>query len=517
MQRRRFKPWFIAGIVLWGVGGCAPRPQRITIASGLEGGFYNRLGSQIQESAQITGGLTVENIPSQGSLQNLQNLRDRKADFAIVQLDVASDFLRQGQGKALVILANEHVHIITQANSSIKTVEDLQGKRVAIGSPGSGIHYTATGFLKALGLEVKPDPSNFDTGMQKLAQRQIDALIYVGSVGASEKLRQKFLAPTGSQFRLISVPPQLVNYLTGLHPSAYQADLISAGTYRPRPAIPPQDIATFSTATVVLTRADADKHTVGLLTWAIVSTARQYAQFYPALQTGDARSLLQKGLIYAHPAAQQVLEQGDPRDAWVRYWESNSDLQAGLVILLGTSGIGLLLQYWRRERSKKLLGTTLKRIHELKDLLPHDPQETLRGIEDLSQEHRVMFIDGVVTAEVYDEVRQKTQMFADQCRGVLEQQRKTFVLDTLLLLDDWQETLQTDPEAAVQKLGQIKQQYRQMLLADQVDIQAYIEIMELTLISLMTLTPRVSRVVESSRLVGEQLRPVVEQPRPVVE
>jgi hypothetical protein len=65
-------------------------------------------------------------------------------------------------------------------------------------------------------------------------------------------------------------------------------------------------------------------------------------------------------------------------------------------------------------------------------------------------------------------------------------------MDTLLGLDEWQATLQTDPEAALQKLSYIKQQYRDMLLSDQVDIDAYMELMQLTLISLMTLAPKSS-------------------------
>lgn len=63
-------------------------------------------------------------------------------------------------------------------------------------------------------------------------------------------------------------------------------------------------------------------------------------------------------------------------------------------------------------------------------------------------------------------------------------------METLLLLDEWQATLQTNPEEALKKLSHIKQQYRDMLLSDQVDIEAYVEIMQLTLISLMTLTPK---------------------------
>lgn len=481
----------ITGLLVLLLTGCSLTPtESVRLSGGPEGGFYYRLGTQIGDSVKLTGDMVVENLPTQGSVQNLQDLRDRKTDFAIVQLDVANESMRKGEVQAVVALASEQVHVVTHAQSNIKTLADLRGKRVAIGALGSGIHHTATRLLQAANLSVQADGSNFASSMQKLQTQQLDALIYVGNMGSSEILRQQFLQ--SAKLRLLPLPTGLINYLIGLNPGSYRPATIPTGTYRPMPPIPAQELTTFSTATVVVTRPDVAKQKVGLLTWAVLSNSRKYAQFYPELETGDAASLMQAGLFYVHPAAIAVFQQGDPREAWMRYIESNSDLQAGLVILLGTSGIGVFLQYWRRERSKKLIGTTTKRINELKALLPHDPQETLRGIEELSQEHRVMFIDGIVSADVHEEVRQKTQMFAEQCRNILDSQRKKFVLDTLLLLDDWQETLQTDPKAAVQKLGQIKQQYREMLIADQVDIQAYIEIMELTLISLMTLTPRLS-------------------------
>jgi uncharacterized protein len=490
-RQHRGQAAITTGLLALTLTGCGlNRVETVRLSSGPEAGYYHRLGNQIGESVRLTGDMVVENQTTQGSVQNLQDLRDRKTDFAIVQLDVANQFMRQGKVQAVLTLANEQVHVVVPTHANIKTWADLRGKRVAIGALGSGVHHTASRLLKAANLAIQTDDSTFATGMQKLQAQQLDALFYVGNMGSNEALRQQFLQTPS--LRLLPLPTSLVNYLVGLDPGAYRAAVIPIGTYRPAPPIPAQDLATFSTATVVVTRPDMDKQKVGLLTWAILSNSRKYAQFYPELETEDAKTLMQTGLFYVHPAAIAVFQQGDPREAWMRYLESNSDLQAGLVILLGTSGIGVFLQYWRRERSKKLVGTTTKRINELKDLLPHDPQETLRGIEELSQEHRVMFIDGVVPADVYEEVRQKTQMFADQCRNILDRQRKKFVLDTLLLLDDWQETLQTDPEAAVKKLGQIKQQYREMLLADQVDIQAYIEIMELTLISLMTLAPRLS-------------------------
>lgn len=491
MTSRKCLPFLKFGLA-WGgllvtIVACG-KPAEVTLSSGVQGGYYSRLSQQISESATSEVQLTIRNRDSQGSRQNLERLINREVDFALVQLDVASETMRQGKVKAVALLANENLHVITRRGTKLGSFADLQNKRLAVGAPGSGTRFTADNLIAAAKLNVIRDESGFDQAIARLQKRQVDAVFYVGSLGASESLRQQFAG--NSTFQIAQLPVSLVNYLTVRDPGSYQAATIPLGTYSSRPAIPDRDVRTLSTATALVTRPDVSDARVGLITWAILSNSRQYSLFYPELQGGEAKDLLQKGLFYIHPAAAAVYEQGDPRNAWIRYWESNSDLQAGLFIVLGTSGIGLLLQYWRKERAKKVVSIALKRIADLKTLLPHNANQALQGIEDLHQEHRLMFIDGALNGEVYDQVRHKTEMFAVQCRTLLEEQRKQFILNTLLLLDDWQATLQTQPELALQKMSQLKQQYRDMLLAGEVDIEAYIELMELTLMSVMTLAPK---------------------------
>lgn len=476
----------LAGGVL--LSSCSSRPSTITISSGNTGSYYYSLAEQINNSTQETVKISVKNLESQGSQQNLKRLLNHQVDFAIVQLDVANEAMRKEEVTAVAILANEYVHMITQKDSDLKTFSDLQGKRVAVGTVDSGMSFTADQLLKANHITVKPDYSSFNEAFKKLKYRQVDAVIYVGSLGASKNLRQQFVY--NRDLRLLPVEPALVNHLTVFAPGSYQSATLPIGTYGSRPPVPEQNLLTLSTATVLVTRPKMSRQKVALMTWSILTTARGYSQFYPALQNEEPKELLRKGIFYIHPAAQEVFEHGDPRMAFMRYWENNSDLQAGLVILGSTSILGLLIRQWRRQKSKKMVTTTTNRINELKSLLPDHPQQALDGIEDLSQEHRLMFVEGAVTTEVYEQLRQKTQTFTDQCRKLLEQQRKKFVMETLLLLDEWQATLQTNPEEALKKLSHIKQQYRDMLLSDQVDIEAYVEIMQLTLISLMTLTPK---------------------------
>lgn len=492
---------FAIALCLFSVSGCSFQPRPVSLSSGTTGGYYNRLGQQLSESVKATVEIHIHNLESQGSQQNLARLLNRQTDFALIQLDVASEAMRQGKVKAIAILANEYVHIITQADSKVRSLDDLQGKRVAVGTPGSGIHFTANQLLQADRLQVQKDESSFDRALEKLKNRQADAVFYVGSLGANPTLRQQLTR--NATFKLLPIQSELANLLKLREPGAYQPATLLAGSYASRPAVPAQDIPTLSTATVLVTHPSVDRKTIGLVTWAVLSTAREFAPFYPELQSEETEPLLKKGLVYLAPGAQEVYEQGDPRDALIRYWENNNDLQAGVFIVLTTTTLGVLLRYWRRERSKKLVNLTAQRISELRKLLPAQAQQALDGIEELRQEHRLSFIDGAVTAEVYAELQQRTQTFSDQCRTLLDQQRQRFILDTLLLLDDWQATLQSDPETALKKLGQIKHKCREMLLTGQVNIEAYIELMELTLMSVMTLVPKQIKEEFTSADLGE--------------
>ena len=507
-QLQRFRPTKLISI---GIGiamplsltSCLSAPKPLQIATGSSTGYYYQLGQAIQDSAKETVDLDLTVEESKGSLENLKQLLKGDTDIALMQLDVAQPYLRTGDIQAIAILAQEHVHLISRRSfppisssptetASTLTLEDFRGKILAVGTPGSGIHFTADELLSASNMsaagEIKLDESSFSDALDRLSADKVDAAFYVGRLGASDRLRAAFAADPN--LTILPLSQSLINFLVTKDPGVYKAAVIPEGIYSVNPSIPDREIATLTTPTVLVARPDVDPKMIRLITWAIIATARRYAPYYPELQSGDPNSLLREGLFYIHPAAVKVYEHGDPREAWIRYWENNSDLQASIFLLIGTSAVGMLFQRWRKQQSQHLLTRTQEKIASISQFLNQKPQEALQEIEELSQENRLQFITGKVPDEIYAIVQQKTQTCKDQCRSILDRQHRQLVLDTLLLLDDWQETLQSDPQAAIGKLSQIRQQYRGMLLANQVDIQAYMELVELTLISVMTLAPK---------------------------
>ncbi|MEM9088022.1 MAG: TAXI family TRAP transporter solute-binding subunit [Cyanobacteria bacterium P01_F01_bin.53] len=532
------------GFALLGLVGCniAPTSDALRLATGSPTGYYYQLGQALESSVEESVQLDVDVIESKGSTENLERLLAHDIDFALVQLDVAEEAMKSGEVKAIAVLAQEHVHLIsrqfdepratakrsdlsqadlsqadlsqadlsqpgnsepelsisgtdlsTEKVSGSMSLMDLGGTSIAIGSPGSGIRFTADQILVAAQLnaadgQIAVNESGFSESLELLSKGEVDAAFYVGRLGASQTVRDAFEKdPT---LTLLPLSPSLVNFLATQNPGVYRAAAIPRGIYGVQPSIPDRKITTLTTPTVLITRPDTNEKAVQLMTWSIVATARRYATFYPELQAGDPNLLLRQGLFHVHPSATEVYEEGDPRRAWIRYWENNSDLQAGLFLLVATSGVGMLLRRWRKQRSQHLINQTNARISEISKLLKDKPQEAQRSIKELDQDNRLQFIAGKVSDEVYSQVQQRTQSFSDQCNSIIETQRSEQILETLLLLDEWQETLQTDPDLALKKLSQIRQQYREMLLSNQVDIQAYMELVELTLISLMTLAPQ---------------------------
>jgi hypothetical protein len=62
---------FVATSLIGGCGisllsSCSTQPNKVTLSSGIAGGFYARLGEQVHQSAATSVNLTVQNLESKG-------------------------------------------------------------------------------------------------------------------------------------------------------------------------------------------------------------------------------------------------------------------------------------------------------------------------------------------------------------------------------------------------------------------------------------------------------------------
>jgi ABC-type amino acid transport substrate-binding protein len=163
----------------------APPPRVITIATGAENGAYHAFARQYA-SLLAADGITLEVIPTAGTVDNLDRLTRGEVSLALVQGGSASESDRRDL-QSLGSLFLEAVWVFTPRTVPLRQLNELAGKRVAVGPIGSGTQLLAKQLLGANGVSesnatfVHIDTSDF---LPLLLQGELDAAIVVASAEA---------------------------------------------------------------------------------------------------------------------------------------------------------------------------------------------------------------------------------------------------------------------------------------------------------------------------------------------
>jgi len=174
----------------------------LTIATGTPEGTYYQIAQDIKQVAEKEG-IPIEIVQTNGSFDNINLLGSEKVDIAILQLDVLKFTSEMMQARAnfnvlkeLKVILNlyfEEIHVITR-NDAIRSLNQLDGKKVALGPEGGGSALTAEVLLAANGLSIQKFFDAPNEALQKLERGELDALIFVGGapVPAFEQLDKSF-------------------------------------------------------------------------------------------------------------------------------------------------------------------------------------------------------------------------------------------------------------------------------------------------------------------------------------
>ena len=165
--------------------------KTLRFVTGGESGTYYAFGSVLAQHASNNTPYKIVGLVGAGSRGNVLEIQDKNADLGFCQTDVLSyayngTNLFEKDGKVEVVrvvgaLYPEPVQVIS-VNPSIKSIADLKGKRVSIGSAGSGVYFNAMDFLNAYGLtenDIVPTYQSFGDSASDLKDGKIDAAFIV--------------------------------------------------------------------------------------------------------------------------------------------------------------------------------------------------------------------------------------------------------------------------------------------------------------------------------------------------
>jgi uncharacterized protein len=218
----------------------AQQSKQLTIATGGTGGVYYPLAGgygailtkeqpNLIATAEVTG----------GSVDNMKLIGAGKADIALTQVDTAVDALN-GRDKftskvpvrALGVLYSNIMQIVTLEGSGITKFDDLKGKRISTGSPGSGTEIFAFRLIEAAGLDKDKDMKRERLGAAESANAlkdgKVDAFFFVAGVPTSAIT--DVAATPNVKMRLID-HDHLVAKIKDKYGPVYSTGLIPAGAY----------------------------------------------------------------------------------------------------------------------------------------------------------------------------------------------------------------------------------------------------------------------------------------------
>jgi TRAP transporter TAXI family solute receptor len=198
-------------------------------------------------------GLVAVAETSTGSVENIKLLGEGLVESALSQCDIAywaysatgmyQTKLPQGNLRAIANLYQESLQIVVRAESPIKSIPDLKGRRVSLGERGSGTRATASLVIEAYGLtprSFKGEQLSIGDAVRELQEGTLDAFFVVGGDTIPSILQLAEAIPV----RLLPVDGEPAQVLRQAN-QFLTMDVIPAGNYRNEAAVVTVGIGTY--------------------------------------------------------------------------------------------------------------------------------------------------------------------------------------------------------------------------------------------------------------------------------
>ena len=219
------------------LAGCGESERTLAIATGGPAGLYYPFGGAMASLwSEVLPGVIAKAEVTGGSVTNVIQVARQESDLGIAMADVVSSAYA-GKGRfpeplPLRVLFTAYpniVHMLSLRDSGIQSIDDLAGKRVALGAQGSGTSVAAINIITGLGLsldDIAPRYLSFGETTSGLKDGTLDAGFVVGGLGIAAVTE---LSVT-RDIEIISLSDAEIDRLIQQFP-AYSGYLIPGETY----------------------------------------------------------------------------------------------------------------------------------------------------------------------------------------------------------------------------------------------------------------------------------------------
>ena len=287
--------------------------QQLSIATGGTGGVYYPMGGGLAEviNNHVEGYSATAEVTG-ASVENMGLIATGDADIALALADtVQQGYTGTGRFdgqqlpmlRAMAVAYANMVQIVTLEGSGITSLQDLVGKRVSVGAPGSGTEVNADAILAANGIsydDIDEQRLNFNETADALANGDIDAGFW--SVGA----------PTSSILNLATTNDIVVIGLNAEELAAADAanpvfavTKLAGGTYEGVD----EDVAVIGVPNVLVVSSEMSDDLVYAITRAMFENIADLQAVHPAANETTVEFTMSASPIPLHPGAIRYYEE----------------------------------------------------------------------------------------------------------------------------------------------------------------------------------------------------------------
>ncbi|TYB88054.1 TAXI family TRAP transporter solute-binding subunit [Oceaniovalibus sp. ACAM 378] len=313
---KTLKTLTLMGAMLAGTAAFA-QERFITIGTGGQTGVYFVVGQSIcrlvnRDSA--TNGLKCTAPSTGGSIANINAIKAGDMDMGVAQSDWqyhAYNGTSQFEGdkfdkeRAVFSVHGEPFTVIARKDANIGDFDDLKGKRVNVGNPGSGqlatmeVVLDAKGWTMddfALASELKPAEQ-----AAALGDNKVDAIIY--TVGHPNGSIQEAVSTVDAS--IVPVTGEAIDKLIADNPF-YATATIPGGMYKGTD----DDVTTFGVKATFVTSSDVPDDVIYAVVKAVFDNFDRFKKLHPAFENLKEEEMIKDGLSAPlHPGAEKYYKE----------------------------------------------------------------------------------------------------------------------------------------------------------------------------------------------------------------
>ncbi|MHC0054408.1 TAXI family TRAP transporter solute-binding subunit [Actibacterium sp. D379-3] len=290
----------------------AQAEEFITIGTGGVTGVYYPTGGAIcrlVNKGRKEHGIRCSVESTGGSVYNINTIREGELEFGVAQSDWqyhayhgTSKFEEAGPFEGLRAVFSVHPEpftVVARADSGIKTFDDLKGKRVNLGNPGSGARGTFEVVMAekgwttddfALAAELKPAEQ-----AAALCDNQVDAIVF--TVGHPSGTIQE--ATTACDSVIVAVEGAEIDKLISEN-AFYRSATIPGGMYRGSD----EDVKTFGVGATFVSSDAVSEEAVYTVVKSVFENFEDFKKLHPAFAILKPEEMATAGLSAPlHPGA----------------------------------------------------------------------------------------------------------------------------------------------------------------------------------------------------------------------